>query len=231
MHEILIPFAMVAMVLMLSGLVSGWVRTAPISVPIIFLGLGLLLGDGGLGLLQIGVHDEALEVVAILSLAFVLFLDAVNLRFDEGERAWLVPVLALGPGTLLTVGIVAAAARLIFGTSLVESLLLGSILASIDPVVLRDVVRDERVPRSIRQALTVEAGTNDIVVLPLILILSTIALGQTGGASDPCPRLHQPGISRALRSWHRAGGICGRRGSRRQRVSGGLLRRRGDRQD
>ena len=26
MHEILIPFAMVAMVLMLSGLVSGWVR-------------------------------------------------------------------------------------------------------------------------------------------------------------------------------------------------------------
>ena len=142
MHEILIPFVMVAMVLMLSGLVSGLVRRAPISVPIIFLGLGLLLGDGGLGLLQIGVHDEALEVVAILSLAFVLFLDAVNLRFDEGERAWLVPVLALGPGTLLTVGIVAAGARLIFGTSLVESLLLGSILASIDPVVLRDVVRD-----------------------------------------------------------------------------------------
>src|SRR5215207_5123963 len=180
MHEILIPFTMVAMVLMLSGLVSGLVRRAPISVPIIFLGLGLLLGDGGLGLLQIGVHDEALEVVAILSLAFVLFLDAVNLRFDEGERAWLVPVLALGPGTLLTVGIVAAGARLIFGTSLVESLLLGSI----HPVVLRDVVRDERVPRSIRQALTVEAGTNDIVVLPLILILSTIALGQTGGTSD-----------------------------------------------
>ena len=184
MQAILIPFAMIAMVLMLSGLVSGIVRTAPISVPIIFLGLGLLLGDGGLGLLQIGVHDEALEVVAILSLAFVLFLDAVNLRFDEGERAWLVPVLALGPGTLLTVAIIAGAAMLIFRTPLVESLLLGSILASIDPVVLRDVVRDERVPRSIRQALTTEAGTNDIVVLPLILILSTIALGETGGASD-----------------------------------------------
>jgi sodium/hydrogen antiporter len=184
MHEILIPFAMVAMVLMLSGLVSGIVRTAPISVPIIFLGLGLLLGDGGLGLLQIGVHDEALEVVAILSLAFVLFLDAVNLRFDKGERAWLVPVLALGPGTLLTVAIVAGAAMLIFRTTPVQSLLLGSILASIDPVVLRDVVRDERVPSSIRQALTTEAGTNDIVVLPLILILSTIALGETGGASD-----------------------------------------------
>ena len=57
-------------------------------------------------------------------------------------------------------------------------------LASIDPVVLRDVVRDERVPRSIRQALTTEAGTNDIVVLPILLVLATIALGQTGGTSD-----------------------------------------------
>ena len=184
MHEILIPFAMVGMVLMLSGLVSGVVRRAPISVPIVFLGLGFVLGGGGLGVLEVDVHNEALEIVAILSLAFVLFLDAVNLRFDEGERAWLVPVLALGPGTLLTVGIVAVAAQFIFATSWVESLLLGSILASIDPVVLRDVVRDERVPRAIRQALTAEAGTNDIVVLPLILILSTIALGETGGAAD-----------------------------------------------
>ncbi len=184
MHEILIPFAMVGMVLMLSGLVSGVVRSAPISVPIVFLGLGFVLGGGGLGILEVDVHNEALEIVAILSLAFVLFLDAVNLRFDEGERAWLVPVLALGPGTILTVGIVAVGARLLFATSWVESLLLGSILASIDPVVLRDVVRDERVPRAIRQSLTTEAGTNDIVVLPLILILSTIALGQTGAATD-----------------------------------------------
>jgi NhaP-type Na+/H+ or K+/H+ antiporter len=93
-------------------------------------------------------------------------------------------MLALGPGTLLTVGLVALAAGLIFGLGVVESLLLGAILASIDPVVLRDVVRDDRVPRSIRQALTTEAGTNDIVVLPLILVLSAIALGHTGGATD-----------------------------------------------
>jgi NhaP-type Na+/H+ or K+/H+ antiporter len=184
MHELIIPFTLIAVVLMLSGLVSGFVRQAPLSVPIIFLGIGLALGGGGLGVLQVDVHDQALEIVGVISLAFVLFLDAVNLRFDEGEQAWLVPVLALGPGTLITVGVVAAAAHFLFQTSIVESLLLGAILASIDPVVLRDVVRDERVPRSIRQALTTEAGTNDIVVLPLILILSTISLGQAGGAQD-----------------------------------------------
>ena len=147
-------------------------------------GSGCCLGEGGLGVLHVDVHDRALEAIAVLSLAFVLFLDAVNLRFDEGEKAWLVPVLALGPGTLLTIGLIAIAARFILGLPILESLLLGAILASIDPVVLRDVVRDARVPRSIRQALTTEAGTNDIVVLPIILILVTIALGQTGGAED-----------------------------------------------
>jgi sodium/hydrogen antiporter len=184
MHELLIPFTLVAVVLMLSGLVSGVVQRAPLSVPLVFLGIGFLLGERGFGQLHVDIHSQALEIVGVISLAFVLFLDAVNLRFDEDEKAWRVPMLALGPGTLITIGIVAAGAHLIFATSLVESLLLGSILASIDPVVLRDVVRDERVPRSIRQALTAEAGTNDIVVLPLILILSAVALGQTGGGQD-----------------------------------------------
>ena len=184
MLELLIPFALVGLVLMLSGLVSGLVRSAPVSVPIIFLGLGFALGERGLGLIRVDSHDQTLEIVGILSLSFVLFLDAVNLRFDEGKKAWQVPFLALGPGTLLTIGIVAVAARLIFGTTVIESLLLGSILASIDPVVLRDVTRDERVPRSIRQALTTEAGTNDVVVLPAILILTTISLGRAGEVDD-----------------------------------------------
>jgi NhaP-type Na+/H+ or K+/H+ antiporter len=184
MHELLIPFAVVAAVLMLSGLVSGVVERAPISVPIIFLGLGLLLGQGGAGYLHVDVHDQGLAVVGVLSLAFVLFLDAVNLRFDEGRDAWLVPALALGPGTLLTIVLVAAGAHVFFGADLIASLLIGTVLASIDPVVLRDVVRDPRVPRAIRQELTTEAGTNDIVVLPILLVLSTIALGHAGGVSD-----------------------------------------------
>jgi sodium/hydrogen antiporter len=184
MHEILIPFALIAAVLMLSGLVSGVVARAPISVPIIFLGIGLVLGEGGLGFLHVDVHDQGLAVVGVLCLSFVLFLDAVNLRFDEGREAWLVPVLALGPGTLLTIALVAGAAHFIFGTDGITALLLGTVLASIDPVVLRDVVQDQRVPRAIRQALVTEAGTNDIVVLPILLVLATIALGQTGDTSD-----------------------------------------------
>ena len=65
----------------------------------------------------------------------------------------------------------------------------GAILASTDAVVLREVVRDERIPNSVRQILKVEAGTNDIVVLPTILVLIAVAqseVSDVGGMGQVC---------------------------------------------
>ena len=184
MPDLLTGFGLIAIVLLVSALASGLVERAPLSFPIIFLGFGVLLGQGGLGLLAVGPRDATLEAVAVLTLALVLFLDAVKLQFGDGRRAWVVPVLTLGPGTFLIIGLVTLAAMLLLGLEPVPALLLGAILASTDPVVLRDVVRDTRVPRSVRRALTMEAGMNDIVVLPIILILTAIATAHVGGLTD-----------------------------------------------
>jgi sodium/hydrogen antiporter len=184
MPDLLTAIALVALVLLIGALASGIVERTPVSFPMIFLALGFLAGQPWIGLLQIGSHSAALETVAVLSLAFVLFLDAVNLRFDELGREWVVPVLALGPGTLLTLVFVSVAAALLLGLPPLQALLLGAILSSVDPVLLRDVVRDERLPRSIRQALKTEAGTNDLVVLPMILVLGAVALGNAGTLTD-----------------------------------------------
>ncbi len=184
MPDLLTGFGLIALVLTISALASGFVERAPLSFPMIFLGLGLLLGERGLDLISVAPHDATLEVLAILSLSLVLFLDAVDLEFQEARSGWLVPALALGPGTLLTIGIVAAASSVLAGTTLVQSLLVGAILSSTDPVVLRDVVRDQRIPRSVRRALRIEAGTNDLVVLPIILVLIAVARAEVGGVSD-----------------------------------------------
>ena len=74
----------------------GLVERAPISFPMIFLGLGFLLGEHGLGRIKIDLHDTALETIATLSLSFVLFLDAINLSFDEIRKDWMVPVPVAG---------------------------------------------------------------------------------------------------------------------------------------
>lgn len=175
MPDFLTLFALLGVVLTVSALASALVERAPVSFPILFLGLGFLLGPRGFGLLTLGPHDSTLEAVAVISLAFVLFLDAIRLRPGEIGKGWFVPLLVLGPGTLLVVLLVAGGAWLLVGTSPVQSLLLGAILASTDPVVLRDVLRNPHLPRPIRQALSIEAGTNDLVVLPVVLVLIAVA--------------------------------------------------------
>jgi sodium/hydrogen antiporter len=177
-------FALVAAVLTVSALAAGVVERAPLSFPMIFLGLGFLLGPRGFEVMDLNVHSPTLEMVATLTLALVLFLDAVNLEVARERKEWLVPALALGPGTLLIVAIVAGAGMLLLDMPAVIAFLLGAVLSSTDPVVLRDVVRDRRLPGAVRQALKVEAGTNDVVVLPLIVVLATIARGDGGGAGD-----------------------------------------------
>jgi NhaP-type Na+/H+ or K+/H+ antiporter len=62
-------------------------------------------------LVSIGLDASVLQVVAVVALALVLFLDAVNLELTELRRDWLVPVLVLGPATLLVIGLLAGLGR------------------------------------------------------------------------------------------------------------------------
>jgi NhaP-type Na+/H+ or K+/H+ antiporter len=180
LSELLAGFALVAVVLTIAGLASGFVERAPLSFPIIFLGLGFLLG--GLDLLRFGPESALLETVATLTLAMVLCLEAVRIGNIGMGGAGFVPILSLGPGTVVIVAVIAVGSYFLLGVSWIEALLLGTILASTDPVVLRDVVREERIPASVRQALNIEAGTNDIVVLPTLLILIALANDEASGA-------------------------------------------------
>jgi NhaP-type Na+/H+ or K+/H+ antiporter len=183
--ELMVAFALVSVVLTVSALASGIVARTPLSFPIIFLGLGFLIGERDFGLLTVDPQDPTLETVATLTLALVLFLDAVRMEAEEVRgAAGLVPMLSLGPGTLIVISVVALGANRLLGTSLVESLLLGAVLASTDAVVLRDVVHNERIPRSVRRALSIEAGTNDIVVLPILLVLIAVANAEAASAAE-----------------------------------------------
>lgn len=180
MPDFLTLFALIGVVLTISALTSGLVERAPISFPILFLGLGFLLGKQGVGLLELDLHSPLLEGVAVISLAFVLFLDAIKLRPGEIRNNWFVPMLVLVPGSVLTILMVAGAAWLLLKTTPVQSLLLGAILSSTDPVVLRDVLRNPKIPRAVRQTLSIESGTNDLVVLPIVLILIAVGTAQAG---------------------------------------------------
>ncbi len=176
MPDLLTILGLAAFVLLIAGLSEGFVRRAPLSFPMLFLGLGFLLGTRGL--IETSPESKTLEAVGTVTLALVLFLDAVRMKFDRSPREWLVPSLVLGPGTILTLLIVASAAHWLLGCSLASAVLVGAILSSTDPVVVRDVVRDKRIPGAVRQSLTTEAATNDLVVLPILLVTIAILKAQ-----------------------------------------------------
>ncbi|MGH9159469.1 MAG: cation:proton antiporter [Vicinamibacteraceae bacterium] len=182
MSELLLGVGLFAVVLLVSALASGIVERAPLSLPIIFLGFGLALG--WTNVLQLDPHHPVLEIVAVVSLTLALFLDAVKVQVDELKREWRVPFLTLGPGTILIILGTCEAAVQLLSLSRLEGLLIGAVLASTDPVVLRDVVRDTRLPRPVRRALSIEAGMNDLVVLPIVLVLIALLTGRASGAAD-----------------------------------------------
>ena len=169
--------------MIVTALASGLVERSPLSFPLMFLGLGFVLGERGIGVVEMGPDDPVLEVVATLTLSLVLFLDAVQLQIDELGRRWLIPALVLGPGTILIIAGGAAPLALLLGFGWAVAFAGGAILASTDPVVLREIVRDVRIPRSVRQILKLEAGMNDIVVLPVILVLIAVALRDASGVA------------------------------------------------
>ena len=184
MAEIVAGFALVAVVLLATPLVSGVVDRSPLSFAFLFLLLGLALGESGFGLVDLDLHDRLLEVIATLTLSLVLFLDAVKFQIDELRSRWFVPALTLGPGTTLIIALLAASITWLIGLPVIVGFIGGAILASTDPVVLRELIRDGRIPRSVRQTLRIEAGMNDLVVLPTILILAAVATASSSGAAE-----------------------------------------------
>jgi NhaP-type Na+/H+ or K+/H+ antiporter len=177
--SLLTLLALAAFVLVFAGLAEGVVSRAPLSFPMIFLGLGFLLGSRGV--ISTAPGSPMLEAIAVVTLSLVLFLDAVRMKFHKSASEWLVPALVLGPGTIPCLVLIAGAAHFLLGTGLAASILIGAVLSSTDPVIMRDIVSDKRVPTAIRETLKIEAATNDVVVLPVVLVM--IAIGKAQASS------------------------------------------------
>lgn len=177
MHELISLLALLGMVVLVSALVSGLLERRGISLVLVFLAIGFLAGPHALGIARFEHTTPMLQLVAIVSLTMVLFSDAVSVVPAEMRAHARLAALILGPGTIVTAGIIALAARWLLDLPAASCAMLGAALASTDPVLLRSVLRNPKVPVAVRQALRMESGMNDAVLLPIILIAMTVAAG------------------------------------------------------
>jgi NhaP-type Na+/H+ or K+/H+ antiporter len=180
-QELAMVLALIGVVIMVAALVSGLIERSNLPQVAVFLALGAVLGAPGLGLFNITLGSPELQVVATLSLALVLFMDAVNLDVAEMRTHARLAVLVLGPGTLLTAALVTLAGWWLLGLPLAAAAIVGASLASTDPVLLRGFLRRRDISGTARQVLRLESGLNDAVLLPVVLI----AMAFLGHRSSP----------------------------------------------
>jgi NhaP-type Na+/H+ or K+/H+ antiporter len=162
--------SLVGAVIIIAALLSGLIERSGLPQVAVFLALGALLGPVGLSLLNIQLDSEILRVVSTLSLMLVLFTDAVSLDIKEVRQHVALALRVLGPGTILSAILMTIAGKYLLALSWPSATMLGAALASTDPVMLRGFLRRRELPTAVRQALRLESGMNDAVLLPIIFI-------------------------------------------------------------
>ena len=186
-------FLLIGAFLLLMVLVGTLLQRLPISAAIIYLLIGVALGPYGLGLITLDpmIHAKTLELVAEVAVLISLFTVGLKLRVSVFDRAWRLPLRLAGGTMVITIGLIAALAMVVFNLPLGAALLLGAILAPTDPVLASDVqVRNAGDKDRVRFGLTGEGGLNDGIAFPFVMF----GLGLMG--------LHEIGANGLLWLWH-----------------------------
>lgn len=178
--------AVFGIVLGLVSLIRQKMRSLPITGPMLFVGAGLALGPDALGVLELNLDDETVVVLAELTLALVLFSDAARIDTKCGRHSFALPGRMLAIGLPLTIALGTVVTRMLLTElSWAEAALVATILAPTDAALGEAVVSNPAVPTRIRQALNVESGLNDGLVVPVFaLLLAVVAGSELEGAGS-----------------------------------------------
>src|SRR3954470_16537295 len=137
---------------------------------VLFLGLGMLIGSDGFGWLHFDDYELA-RTIGIIALALILFEGGMTAGFHQ-LRPVMGPAISLALiGTVITAALAGLAAKLLFGFSLLESMLVGSILAGTDGAAVFALLRGSTLRRRLATTLEGESGLNDPIAVLLVVAL------------------------------------------------------------
>ncbi len=165
----------VAVVLFISVVVSKISDRFGIPVLLLFLIIGMLAGSDGPG----GFHfdDPALaQSIGVVSLVLILFSGGLDTEWKAVRPVMRESLLLATLGVLLTAVVVGLAAKILLGISLVQGMLLGSIVSSTDAAAVFSVLRSKGISLKgrLKPLLELESGSND--PMAIFLTVGMIAI-------------------------------------------------------
>jgi cell volume regulation protein A len=146
-----------------------------IPVLLIFLLIGMIAGSEGIGGLYFNDPNLA-KSVGIVALIFIIFSGGLDTEWSVIKPVMLPGIILSTAGVLLTAAIAGVFAVYILKFSLLEGMLLGSIVSSTDAPSVFNILRSKRISlkKPVKSLLEFESGSND--PMALFLTASFISL-------------------------------------------------------
>jgi potassium/hydrogen antiporter len=139
---------------------------------LIFLGIGLLAGEDGIGRITFNDPQTAF-LIGSMALAVILFESGFDTKLSSYKAAaW--PAMTLATvGVGITTGVIGAAAHYLMDLPWAEALLVGAAVSSTDAAAVFFLLRVGGITLRdrVRSTLEIESGTNDPVAIMLTIIL------------------------------------------------------------
>ena len=146
---------------------------------LLYLLIGLLLGEAGLGLRFDDV--DLTMVLSTLALAVILAEGGLSTRADVVRPVVGLAGLLATAGVVISVAITAALTYALLDVDVRTALLLGAVVGSTDAAATFAIMRRLPIRPRIRAALEAESGFND----PPVIILVTVIASDAWSSSDP----------------------------------------------
>ncbi len=172
--HVLLAFGVILGAGMLAGLLA---RRLAIPDVVVYLLVGMLLGPGVSGAIDIKADSALNQIILIFGACYILFDGGASLRVAVLKQVWITIVVIATVGVVITAAITAAAAYWILGIPLAVAALLGAAIASTDPATLVPVFRQVRIRERVAQTVMSESALNDATGAILTFAVLALATG------------------------------------------------------
>ena len=162
------PLIIAIAVLLVGSIAASFVDRLGAPTLLVFLGLGMLLGEDGPGGIQFDNATLARDAGTV-ALMVILLEGGLLAERSEVMRALGPAGLLASAGVLVTGGVVALAAHAAIGLGWTTALLLGAAVSSTDAAAVFAALRGSHVRRSVAAVLEAESGLNDPFAALLVI--------------------------------------------------------------